>query len=672
MLIFRLGVVQIAYGDEYKKEVERTENITVQSSVPRGKMYDTTGKTVVDNVPENAITYTNNGASREEMLDTAEKLAKLITMDTSKVQVRDKKDYWIIKNPDRASAKVSEKEKTSLNETLSRKEFDKKVYALTLERITDGDLIELTEQDIEIIAVYREFTSGYQYTKQIVKNKDVTPEEFALVSENLGSLPGVNTSTDWERSYPYADTLRSVLGRVSNAEEGIPAEQLDYYLSRGYSRDDRVGTSYLELQYEEVLQGKKEKVKNITDQQGNIIDTEIVSSGQSGNDLVLTLDLDLQSSVEKIIEEELKAAKQTSGTNLLDRAYVVLMDPNTGEILTMAGKRLEKDEKTGNVTIVDDALGNITTTYNVGSAVKGATVLTGYRTGAIKPGQVFYDTPVKIQGTPVKKSWKNLGSVNDIDALKFSSNVYMFHTAINIGKGNYEYNQPLSINPQAFQVMRDSFAQFGLGVRTGIDLPNEQSGFKGNSVLPGFLLDFSIGQYDTYSTMQLAQYVSTIANGGNRMEPHLVKEIHKPAAEQDGPGALVQEIKPKVLNRLDVEESWLERVQQGFQKVMQESGGTAASYFGSAAYSPAGKTGTAQAFYDGPERSKYDQPPEVMNLSLVGYAPSNNPEVAMAVLVPWAYQGSNDPRTNLKIGKRVMDTYFSLKEQRQKDANNGE
>ena len=190
----------------------------------------------------------------------------------------------------------------------------------------------------------------------------------------------------------------------------------------------------------------------------------------------------------------MREAKASAGTALLDRAYVVLMDPHTGEVLSMAGKKIVKDKETGQSVMQDDALGNITTTYNVGSAVKGATILTGYKTGAITPGTVFYDRPLKIKGTPVKKSWRNFGPLNDINALKFSSNVYMFETVINIGGGKYEYEKPLWIDEQAFSTVRDSFAQFGLGVRTGIDLPNEQTGFKGMSNLPGFMIDLSIGQ----------------------------------------------------------------------------------------------------------------------------------------------------------------------------------
>lgn len=675
MLILRLGMVQIVYGDDYKREIERTEDVTVNSPVPRGKMFDRNGKVIVDNTPQNAITFTNNGYKQDEMLEVAERLAQLIEKDTGKVQERDKKDYWIMKNPEEAERKVSEKEIKELEKKFEgdQKELDKEIYQLTLDRITEEELNQLDESDLEVLAIYREFTSGYALTPQIVKNKDVSPKEFAVVSENLQLLPGVDTTTDWERYYAFGNTLKSVLGKVTSSDEGIPAEQLEYYLARDYSRNDRVGKSYIEMQYEEVLHGQKAKVKNITDKAGNVLETVPITDGQRGKDLVLSIDMDLQKEVEKIIEEELRAAKASPGTALLDRAYVVLMDPHTGEILSMAGKRIVKDEKTGKSEMQDDALGNITTTYNVGSAIKGATILTGFKEGVIQPDTVIYDRPLQIKNTPVKKSWKNFGPLNDINALKYSSNVYMFETAIRIGNGEYKFDRPLPLDPKGFDTIRDSFAQFGLGVRTGIDLPNEQTGFKGMSTMPGFMLDLAIGQYDTYSNMQLAQYVSVIANGGNRMEPHIVKEIREPLMENNELGPIVEEMEPKVLNRVELKEGWMDRVQEGFRRVMQEKGGTAYTYFGGKEYKPAGKTGTAEAFYDGPERSKFGkEPPEVMNLSLVGYAPSENPEIAMAVLVPWAYQGGRDHGANKKIGERVLDAYFDLKKNRQQEGKDSE
>lgn len=663
ILVLRLGVVQIVYGDDYKREIERTEDVTINNPVPRGIMFDRNGKVIVSNTPENAITYTNSGASQKEMLEVAEKLAGLIEVEPNKVQERDKKDYWLILNSERGNELVTEEEHTALKEELETKEYNKKVYSLKLERITAEHLNELTAKDLEILAIYRAFTSGYALTPQIVKNEGVSDEEFARVSENLQSLPGVNTTTDWVRAYNFGSTLRSVLGNVS---EGIPLEQTDYYLARDYNLNDRVGKSYIEMQYEDVLHGQKEKVKNITDKAGNVLETQVIAEGQRGSDLVLSIDMDLQLAVEQIIEEELLSAKTKANTGFLDRAFVVLMDPNTGDVLTMAGKQIVKDSETGKSEMRDFALGNITTSYTVGSTVKGATVLTGYQNNVIRPGSTFYDGPIKIRGTQEKSSWKNFGTLNDQRALRVSSNVYMFRTAMEIANAKYVPNQPLPFKQEAFDIMRESFSQFGLGVRTGIDLPNEAIGYKGSIThLPGLLLDFSIGQYDTYTPMQLAQYVSTIANGGYRVQPHIVKEIRAPLMETDQLGPLLSEIKPTVLNRLDLESGWIEVVQEGFRQVMQHPEGTGYGKFHTAAYLPAGKTGTAQAFYDGPDRSKYKEAPSVINLSLVGYAPYNNPEVAMSVVVPWAYTGKSGPSVSTDIGRKVLDAYFDLKKIRE-------
>jgi cell division protein FtsI/penicillin-binding protein 2 len=660
VLILRLGELQIVFGDDFKREIERTEDITVNNPVPRGKMFDRNGKIIVDNKPLNAITYTKyQQTTQKEMLETAGRLAKIIDMTGKKVPIRDKKDFWILTNPKPAKAKITEKEWASYKQ---KKLTDKQIYQLQLDRITEDDLKSISGEKLETLAIYRQFNSGYALTPQIVKNVNVTDKEYAIVSENLENLPGVDTTTDWERSYVFGDTLKSILGDVTTSESGIPKEQLQNYMARDYSRNDRVGKSYLELKYEDVLHGQKAKVKNVTDKTGHILSTEVVSEGKRGKDLVLTVDMDLQKKVEDIIEEEMWSAKQKPNTSLLDRAFVVLMDPHTGEVLSLAGKQIGKDKK-GHTVMNDFAGGNITTSYNVGSAVKGATILTGYKTGAIQPGSTQLDEPLRIASSPVMSSWRTFGRINDLRALQVSSNVYMWKTVIAMAGGQYRAGQPLPLDYSAFDTLRQSFSQFGLGTRTGIDLPNEMSGFPGPERTPGLLLFLAIGQYDTYTPIQLAQYVSTIANGGNRIQPHMVKEIREPEMENNELGPIVEEIQPKVLNRLDMKESWIKRVQEGFRMVMQVGDGTAVSHFKNKPYNPAGKTGTAQAFYYGSDKSKYGTP--VMNLSLVSFAPADNPEVAMAVVVPWAYQGNSGPSLNNLIGKRVLDAYFDLKKERQ-------
>jgi len=662
-LILRLGVVQIVKGEDYKLELERTENMTVDQSVPRGKILDRNGKVVVDNTPLRTITYTRKkGTSTAELLNMATKLTQYIKMPVDKIMERDRKDYWLLTHPEEAKLLVPKKEDKKLKAKYKDDDatYNKEYYALQLEAITEKEINSLSKDDLQILAIYKQMSVGYALTPQTIKSVGVSEKEYAQVSEHLEDLPGVDITTDWKRDYVYKDTFRTILGNITSEKEGLPAENVDYYLARGYDRNDRVGKSYIEQQYEDVLRGTKGKAQNVVDSQGNVIDTKVITEGEPGSDLVLSLDIDLQRKVDEIVTRELLKAKATSNGKYMDRAFVTMMNPKTGEILAMSGKQIVRNKKTGKNEVQDFATGNLTTSYEMGSTVKGATVLTGYQTGAISPGTKLFDTPIKIKGTKEKASYKNMGWVSDLEALKRSSNVYMFRTAMAIGKAHYVENQPLDIDTNAFEVFRNSFSQFGLGVKTGVDLPNEAIGFKGIDKNPGFLLDMAIGQYDTYTPLQLAQYVSTIANGGYRIKPHVAKELRQPSIGDDQ-GVVRQEIQPKILNRIDMKDSYVNRVKEGFYKVYNEQGGTARPYFLGVDYKIAGKTGTAQSFYDGPDRKKYNGPQSTYNLTLIGYAPYDNPEIAFAVVVPWMQ--SDQAPVNKYIGRGIMDEYWKMKKE---------
>ncbi|NPC93322.1 penicillin-binding protein 2 [Bacillus sp. WMMC1349] len=659
-MIIRLGMVQIVYGEDYIHQIQKQGEVDVTTSTPRGKIFDRNLNTLVQNKPLNAITYTRSSSvSQKDQLKIAKKLADMLTIDTSKITERDKKDYWILTRPKQAKKLVNRSDRQKVKQG---KISEDDLYQLQLNRISKHQLSQLTKTDLEVLAIKRRMDSGYPKIPQYIKNKHVTVKEMAYVSEHLDDLPGVDVTSDWERDYPYHELLRTVIGRVSNSNEGLPRHLLDHYLSLGYNRNDRVGKSYLEAEYEEVLKGQKERVKNITDKSGNLINKKMISKGESGKDIVLTIDVDMQKAVERIIEAEMKKAKTQQYAPLLDRAFVVMMGPRNGEVLTLAGKQMKN--KDGKLKFDSYALGTMTSSYAMGSAVKGATVLTGLQTGAIQLNTHFFDEPLYIAGSPVKKSWsKYLGRVGIKKALEQSSNVFMFKTAIGVGKGYYRPHQPLNINPKAFDTFRYYFNQFGLGVKTGIDLPNEATGFKGSQKLPGFLLDFSIGQFDTYTPLQMAQYVSTIANGGYRMKPQIIKEIRRPDS-QKGIGAITKYIPPQVLNRLDMSQKDIETVQKGFRRVMIR--GTAKKQFAAAPYQPAGKTGTVESFYEGPVQAKTGTP--VYNTTLVAYAPYEQPEVAISVVVPWAYidYKKRYSITN-NIGRKVLDKYFELKSKQARD-----
>lgn len=654
-VIVRLGYVQIVRGEEYKNEVERKENSTISNPVPRGKIFDRYGRAVVDNAAVRTITFTKmKGSTAEARLETAKKLADLIEVPTDKLTDRDKKDYWLAIHKEEAKEKITNKDRQEFKD---KKIDDKELDERQRNRVTEEEVNQLSAKDLEILAIKSKMDGGYAMTPQVIK-KDATEEEYAIISENLAALPGVDTNVDWDRKYVYDDLFRSVLGGVSTSDEGLPRERLDYYLVRDYNRNERVGKSYLEQQYEDSLHGTKAEVKNITDKNGNILETINVSKGQSGNDLNLTIDMELQKRVEEIITKSL--LKYKGGQPLLDRAFVVMMNPKNGEVLSMAGKQLVNEN--GETKVQDFALGTMTSSYPMGSTVKGATILTGYQTGAIQPGSVQLDEPIVLKGPLKKSSWKTMGYINDLTALKMSSNVYMFKTAMNIAGVPYVRGGTLDIKQKSYDTMRYYFGQFGLGVKTGIDLPNETAGQRGRTDhMPGFLLDLSIGQYDTYTPLQLAQYVSTIANGGYRMQPQVVKEIRQPAVKQDEVGKVVHSMEPKVLNRVDMPESQIKRVQEGFRQVFNDTGGTATKYFTGAPYKAAGKTGTAQTVYGGDKeigRNAKGERKETYNLTLVGYAPFEDPEVAFSVVVPWVDDKSG---INGYISRDIMDAYFDLK-----------
>lgn len=662
ILIFRLGYLQIVKGEDYVRAIERTEEVAVNTSVPRGRIFDRYGRILVDNEPENAITYTKMQTTKTaEMIEIAEQLAMLIEQPTKRVTIRDKQDYWIMKNHDAAYEKVSKTEENKIreNEELEERDVQREIDRLVRERITEEELAELTQFDLEVLAIFREMNSGYYLSPQIIKSENVTAEEFARVSERLMDLPGVNTTTDWRRTKL---SPLGILGRTTVPSKGIPKTKLDHYLARDYSRNDRVGESYFEAQYEELLQGQKAVVKNITNKKGEVVETITTNEGEPGKDLVTTLDSELQAEAERIVEKHLLQLKSRAGSSLLDRVFFVMMDPKTGELLSVVGKKIDKDPNTGRNIVIDYSYGTFTSTHEAGSTIKAATVLMGYSEGVIKPGTTLIDQPIKLAGTSSKSSVFNRGgriAMNDLKAIERSSNSYMFQIALMIGGKNYSYNMGLRLKEGTLQTMRNGYAQFGLGVKTGIDLPYEETGVLGNLTNHGLILNLAIGQFDTYTTMQLAQYIATIANNGYRVQPRLLKEIRQPSEDGQTFGPLLEEMTPKVLNKISNTPEEIKRVQQGLRQVYVGSQGSARGEFGNTPYTAAGKTGTAEVVYYGPIRSAYGT--GTLNYTHVGYAPFENPEVAYAVVIPWATTNGTYLTNNNQIAREVLDVYFNLK-----------
>lgn len=643
----RLFNLQILKNSEYNDKLAMATEKTIEStSAPRGRIYDRNHKLLVDNEGIKTIYYKKqNGITTKEEIELAYEVSNNIDIDYSKIDDNKLKDFYYKSHYKECRKKITDEEWDLYNKRkLNDKDIDKLIY----ERL-DDEISEYTDSDKKAAYIYYLMNKGYSYAEKVIKNSDVTDAEYAYISENIDNLKGFNTKLDWERVYLYGDTFKSILGNVSSNTQGIPSELSKEYLKRGYTLDDRVGISYLEYQYEDYLRGTKAKYRLLSDNS-----YELVSEGKRGNDIVLTIDIELQKYLEEVLSNEVLNAKGEPGTQYYNRSFAIVSDPNTGEILAMAGKQAVL--KDGYYQIVDYTPGIVTLPVTPGSVVKGASMMVGYKYGAIDIGTVLNDECIKIKDTPLKCSWQTMGPIDDVYALQNSSNVYQYKIAIKVGNGSYEYNQGLVLDESAFDKYREMYAEFGLGEKTGIDLPVESLGFMGKSRLPGHLLDFSIGQYDTYTPIQLSQYINTIANNGVRLKPYLLKEVYKPSDSGDTFGSLIYKANVTELGKISVEKKYIDRVREGFSAVVTR--GLGYGYMGNYTNS-AGKTGTSQSFIDTDGDGKVDT--ETITSSFVGYSPSDNPKMSIVVVSPdISVPDSTTYGVTRNISAQVVNKYFEL------------
>ncbi len=651
-LISRLAYIQLVKGDEFVALVQRTETTTAKKSVPRGSIYDSQGRILVGNKPKLAINYTRPAdVKASTMLEIAKKLTTLISVDASELKERDLKDYWVATNPDKVDSLLTADEKKRIaKENLSTSQ----TYEMQLEHIP-ADALNYSDAEKQVIAIFTKMNSAYALSTVTLKNEGVTEQEVAKISERLGELRGVDVDSDWDREYPMGDMLKTILGTVSSEKTGLPSDKVKSLLAQGYSLNDRVGTSYLEEQYETVLSGTKTVVKSQTNTKGEVVNTTETYPGKGGSNLVLTIDTEFQKKIEDIATKSVEEMTDPAA----DRVYIVVMNPKNGDVLGITGKKKKFDENFHSTGVEDDALGAINNSFGMGSVVKPATVLSGYMDGAITlDDNTIVDEPIEFEASKPKSSWFNRNGkmeLTDLDALERSSNVYMIKLAMKMGgQTTYEKGGRLNINLSLFDKLREYYAQFGLGVRTGIDLPNEGKGYNGGTADAFSALDFAFGQFDLYTPLQLAQYMSTIANGGTRIAPRLVKEIHE-TSPSGGIGNLEDVVPTKIMNSIQVNKEILDHIKEGLYRVTHGENGTSATTFRT--YSPqvAGKTGTAEAFYSGPNPAYTNE--AVENSTFISYAPYDNPEIVVAVVAPYFKDGSPSDYA-AKVAKQVYDAYF--------------
>ncbi len=646
VLVLRLGVVQVIDGEDYAKAANAKKKQTTQLASPRGIITDSTGKVLVGNKAELAIAFIRKpNMQPDQILSIAKKLSKIIFVDEKRVTFRDKADYYLLTRFKKLDTAYKKYLKPSEIKQYSDSTDPKKqaiAYNLMAKRVTVDDVKSIKPEEMKVLAIKHELDQAQELTPHIVA-KGLTEKQMATIGEHLDEFDGtIETTVDSTRTYPNGYAF--YLGQVKD----IPEEKIDGFEAKGYNRNDKVGVSYLESQYESYLRGLPTTL-TFPMKNNKLVGAPKREEGSRGDDLQLTINMDLQKKVNSIVRNQL------GKDGARNEAYAVVMNPKTGAILALGGAKRD-----GSGKIVDASSGTVGSQFQMGSAVKGATVLTGYQHNAV-PSSI-YDMPIKIKGTNPFRSWTtSIGTIDAEHALMKSSNVFMGTIAGNMAGfritpagGQYSARVPAVTEPRfrkAVEDLRQGYSEFGLGTRTGIDIPQSQEATGYSGGMPdnsGVIMYFSIGQFDTYTPLQLGQYVSTIANGGYRVAPHFLQSVHEPSQDGSKLGNTIYSYKTKVLNTIPNTKDQFDTVQHGFYLVTQPGGTASMLGLGSnAKYKIAAKTGTAQV----------NTNTGLENLTLASYAPYNNPEVAVAVVVPNVYSGHPNSAIALKIYQAYDDIY---------------
>ena len=626
-IIGRLLYMQVLNKDFYEKKLASASQTKVTTSSARGEIYDASGKPLVENTLKQVVSFTrSNKMTAKDLKEIASQLLGYVSITSPNLTERQLADYYLA-DPEiykkTVEALPSEKRLDSDGNRLSESEL----YNNAVDSVQTSQL-NYTEDEKKEVYLFSQLNAVGNFATGSIVTDSLTDTQIALIASASKKLPGISISTSWERKV-LETSLSSIIGSVSSEKAGLPAEEADAYLKKGYSLNDRVGTSYLEKQYEETLQGKRSVKEIHLDKYGNMESIENIEAGTKGNNIKLTIDLAFQDSVDALLKSYFNSELGNGGAKYSEGVYAVALNPKTGAVLSMSG--IKHDLKTGELT--SDSLGTITNVFVPGSVVKAATISSGWENGVLSGNQTLTDQSIIFQGSPPINSWYTASSgpmpITAVQALEYSSNTYMVQTALGIIGLTYQPNMIAGIGnlESAMGKLRSTFGEYGLGSATGIDLPDESTGFIPKDYDLANYITNSFGQFDNYTPMQLAQYVATIANSGVRVAPRIVEGIYG-NNDKGGLGDLIQQLKPTEMNKVNISDSDMSILQQGFYQVAHGTSGltTGRAFSNGALVSISGKTGTAESYVaDGQQAT---------NTNAVAYAPSDNPQIAVAVVFP--------------------------------------
>lgn len=660
ILVYLIGIVllaqlfnlQIIHGAEYREtsNVRLTRESVLKAD--RGNIKDNTGTLLAGVEAQNTIVLYKTKVSNQVLNDTILRLINLLSQNGDKYV----DNFLMDVNPYRFKLTEEESQKkwkkaNNINEDATAEEtfnYFKKKYEITTDNVEDARKIMAIRYEISY--------QGYSNTKSIQIAQNISRNTLLEIKERNSDFPGVEITEEPKRVYPLGNTASHIIGRIGRIEEEELKGNEDTY-----DQNDIIGKSGIEYVFEEFLKGKNGVKQIDMDVEGTITNEYIAKEAVAGNDVILTIDSKLQATAEQALKNNIeRIANGAFGkASPADAGVAVVLNVKTGEVLAMASNPDYDpsafvngiDENTWNYYINGDTkpLENkaISAMYSPGSTYKMVTALAGLETGAITTTDKIRDTGIYRKYNSSWKCWKisGHGYLDVSNAIERSCNYFFYELGDRVGidtLAKYSY-------------------YLGLGHKTGIELKGEISGVLASNEIakqenrvwnPGETISAAIGQsYNTFTPIQMAKYVAMVANRGKKLDVTIVKSIIRP----DGSEIPRNEYESKVSEKLGLtpdnteemsfNETNIQAILEGMRGVTSESGGTAYSTFRDFDIEVGGKTGSAQTGVEGKT-----------NAWFVGFAPFDNPEIAIVVFVRNGGSGGY----TAEVARDIIAQYFGM------------
>lgn len=642
LVMFKMQVID---GEYYKTQSKNKIYSTETISASRGNIYDRNGQLLVTNKTVYTIKFSRALLPTESQNSIILDLCKLLSQSGESyydsLPISEKAPYSFITKDENSEKLVTAlKTKYKLDDSASAGQIMEQ-------------LIKSYKIDVELSSADKRIIAGVRYEMERASFNSSNPYTFAsdisintvtTVKELSDDYPGVEIDTKSERVYTTPYLASHILGRIGM----IYANEYPELREKGYKMSDYVGKEGIEKAMEDYLRGTDGTKVIERDSSGKVMGVTTLEEPISGNDVILTIDKELQEVTQQSLKDTIKSiaanGKLKSNKEGADASAgaAVVIDVNSGEILASASEP-NFDLSTYNLNYNQNAQNELKPflnrsfngTYAPGSTFKMATGITALEEGFITPSTRINDLGIYTKYPDYKpRCWvysdygTTHGPINVSAALEKSCNYFFYETADNIG----------------IELLNYYCKKLGLGEKTGIEL-SESSGIlagpesrakMGESWLPGDTLQAAIGQSDNlFTPLQLANYVATIANGGTRYKAHLVKSINDSATGNEVEGQTIE-----VVEQLDMKDENYHAVMYGM-KLAAESG-TASNLFYSYKVGVGAKTGTASV------------PSGTANGIFVAFAPYDDPEIAVCVVVEHGAHGNYVGA----VAKAVFDEYF--------------